>query len=400
MKKELIFRAYGLVHLTIKRIVGKPTLSSAPNKLPKLLKSYGKITDSEYVNLWLEFINNSTISDHSHLHYAGFTLETNEWVHPEWIWTNAAIVRCYASINRFQEAIKLANDLLNLQTEEGGWVVRNDYDKKGPKPIIAPNDSAYIANNALITAYNLSKEKKFLDSAIKCADWIIRTAREDGLVYSGYNNRDKKWEKDHIIVDTGFTAALFAQLYKITKEDKYLRFLERFVNRYIELFYSSKTKLFSTSIDKSNLRQGGEFGRGQAWALEGLIAAYDVLNDASIKLIIEDNIYKIISLQNRNGGWSYNFSHPLMGQDCKGVSIIGKIIAIWGRKANNVKMIYSAQAALNWVKEHTLLSGDGKGGIFSYSLEGAIVKDLYSSCAFVYGCAYSIELSNVLKNDF
>ena len=69
--------------------------------------------------------------------------------------------------------------------------------------------------------YKISNEDKYLDAAKKCADWIIKTARPDGLVWTGFDIKHQKWVKEHIIVDTGFTAGLFANLYDITKENKY-----------------------------------------------------------------------------------------------------------------------------------------------------------------------------------
>jgi len=43
-----------------------------------------------------------------------------------------------------------------------------------------------------------------LEVARKCADWIFETARPDGMVWSGYDMKHKKWIKKHNIVDTGF----------------------------------------------------------------------------------------------------------------------------------------------------------------------------------------------------
>ena len=46
----------------------------------------------------------------------------------------------------------------------------------------------------------------------------------------------------------------------------------------------------------------------------------------------------------------------------------------------------------------TCNKGVAKGGIFSYSVEGAIVQSLYTSCAFVYSSAYAIELQKKLAS--
>lgn len=54
--------------------------------------------------------------------------------------------------------------------------------------------------------------------AKRCADWIIETARPDGMVYIGFNIRDNKWDKNCVIVDVGFTAGLFLVYMKLREK--------------------------------------------------------------------------------------------------------------------------------------------------------------------------------------
>ena len=85
-----------------------------------------------------------------------------------------------------------------------------------------------------------------------------------------------------------------------------------------------------------------------------------------------------------------------MGEDCKAVSVIAKNMMDWFVISGEEKIVKSANKALEWCCRHTANRGDAIGGIFSYSIEGAIVKNLYTSCAFVYASAYAIELENLL----
>lgn len=355
--------------------------------------------DMHDLALWESFINSSIIPEgfrNEGLHYAGFIYEMNEWCLPSWIWTNAALVRMYCRCGDIQKAKALANRLMDKQLPCGGWIVRNDYDASGAIPVMAPNDSAYIANNALLEVFLISAERQYLEAAEKCAEWIILTARKDGLVYVGYDVRRQEWKKNNI-VDIGFTAALFARLYEITQVQKYLNFLRKFVKRYIELFYMPSKKSFSTALDYTDNQLGGAFTRGQAWALEGLIPAYKVLKSEQLKSVIDSTIQTLIRKQHRNGGWPYNLQRPLMGQDCKAVSIVACSILAW-HKLFPERMEYasSARKALEWCRSHTATGGRAMGGIFSYSIEGAIVHHLYTHTAFVYSCAYAIELKQIL----
>ena len=182
--------------------------------------SFGVISE-QATDFWKRFIDNSKIPPgyrNAGLSYAGYILDTQSWCLPSWIWTNAALVRMYCKCGDINQAINIADRLITLQRPEGSWIVRFDYDSYGVKPICAPNDSAYIANNALLELFLITNNKKYLDAAELCGRWIIKTARPDGLVYVGYNLNDYGWQKQYNIVDIGFTAALFCRLYQLTKK--------------------------------------------------------------------------------------------------------------------------------------------------------------------------------------
>ena len=395
---ELFYRIYGLMHLLAKTILGRSALKSGRHVPRRINKG---IRQANCKSTWHEFIFHSIIAEEdsfSGFHFAGYIAESSEWCLPSWIWTNAAIVRLWCEIGEIEKAKNLASKLSSYQQVCGGWIVRNDYDARGAIPTLAPNDSAYIANNAFITLYETTKDEQYLKVAKHCADWIIETARPDGLVYTGYNTRDEKWDKDNVIVDTGFTAGLFAKLVELTGDRRYEDFLKRFVVRYIELFYMPDKRGFCTCIGKQNQHQGGMFARGQAWALEGLIPAYRVLKDERIKIVIQETIDNLLKQQLRNGGWSYNLTRKMMGEDCKAVSVIAKDMLDWYAYSKDARIIKCAGKALQWCCEHTATASEAKGGIFSYSVEGGIVKDLYTSCAFVYASAYALELKEMKDN--
>ena len=358
-----------------------------------------KLRDASII--WESFLDSSVIPDgykNAGLHYTGYISDKiNEWCLPTWIWTNAALVRMYCNNGNIIKALQITDLLMKQQLECGGWIVRNDYTKEGAIPTLAPNDSAYIANNAFIEVYKATNKIEYLEAAKKCADWIIKTARPDGLVWSGYDMKHKKWIKEHIIVDTGFTAGLFANLYDLTKENKYKIFLEKFVNQFIKLFYNSSEKGFTTSLNTHDKQIGGMFARGQAWALEGLIPAYRVLEADEIKQVIEATISNLLKKQLQNGGWAYNFSKPLLGEDCKGVAVIAKSLTEWNRIEPNDKITNSVQKALDWSAKRTASKGICKGGIFSFCMEGAVVHNFYSKTAFVYTSAYAIETYDILN---
>lgn len=357
------------------------------------------VPSSDACALWMSFIKKSIIPAgyrNSGLHYAGYIYECEQWCLPSWIWTNAALVRMYCLIGKTDQAIEITDKLLKLQESCGGWIVRYDYDSEGAVPVLAPNDSAYIATNAFLSCYRATKESKYLLAAEKCADWIAKTSRPDGMVYIGYDTKRKIWDKSHNIVDVGFTAGLFAGLYEITGKEEYKVFLKTFVDSYINLYYIPDKCGFATGIDKNDKQIGGMFGRGQAWALEGLIPAYKVLQEASLKSVIDDTVNMLLSHQT-NGAWPYNMSKLLMGIDCKATAAIACSLINWCECSSNKEEIHkAAHKAYEWCVDHTSNKGLSKGGIFSYTIEGAIVHNMYTCTALVYSSGYAIELNKLL----
>ena len=148
---EIVYRLYGLCHKTAKSLLGKQHFSSAFRL--RLGINCGVSTETAPL-FWHSFIDGSSIesSDFIGLHFAGFVADSFEWCLSSWIWTNAACVRMYCSIGETEKAKSLCDRLISFQKDCGGWVVRNDYDSKGAIPVLAPNDSAYIANTC-VTGY-------------------------------------------------------------------------------------------------------------------------------------------------------------------------------------------------------------------------------------------------------
>lgn len=357
-------------------------------------------TVTEAQSYWKQFIETSAIPvgyRNEGIHYAGYIKECAAWCLPSWIWTNAAIVRYYCAVNEIEEAKALGNLIISQQQKCGGWIVRNDYSKDGVTPQLAPNDSCYIALNCCMELYRVTKDVAYLDSAIRCADWCIEGARPDGLVYFGFDTKKQEWVKDRNIVDTGFTAGLFARLYEVTGEEKYRSFLEKFVDSYIKVFYMPEHKCFATAIDGNDHQKGGAFGRGQAWALEGLIPAYKVLLNKEVETVVNDTISTLLDTQLKNGGWSYNLLKPLMGEDCKATSLLAKSILEWNKIKPDKRYEESARKAVDWCAAHTETKGEAAGGIFSYTVEGAVVHHMYTSTAFVYGSSYALEVCGILN---
>ena len=350
--------------------------------------------------VWLDCIKSAKVEKgwkNSGFYLTAYTKEKRQWCLSNWIWTSAAIARVLSKCDLKREAKEVADVFLREQLPEGGWIVRYDFIDGHLNRIVAPNDSAYIANNALLTVYNDTLDEKYLDGAEKCAEWIMKTSCDDGLVLFGYNVDKEVWITNRNIVDIGFTAGLFAKLYKITKKEVYRDYMVSFINSFIKTFYDTSVDLFASHVNGERRRNGGYFSRGQAWAMEGIIEAYTVLKNPKLFEIMEKLTDSIISNQLKDGGWYCNFqkSRSMMGEDCKGISVIARSLLDWVEFSNQKEeLINSAKNALKWCMEHTDYE---TGMILSFSCSGDIVHSQNNSNGILYANAYAIELAQQLR---
>jgi rhamnogalacturonyl hydrolase YesR len=317
---------------------------------------------------------------------------------PSWIWTNAAIGRYYVNSGKAHEARRLADKFLSAQLKCGAWIVRFDFVGRDRhlRRTVAPNDSAYIAANCLLRVFRECGDDKYLDSSQRCAAWIMEYGCCHDLVYPGYDYDRGVWDTSGNIVDTGFTADLFCSLYDITHQDKYCAFADRFITAYLKAFYKGGG-VFAPALDRNGNHIGtGVFARGQAWALEGLIAYYRMTHDARIEGIIDDTVGYLLQHQRPNGAWHHVIRPGVLqwfsADDCKGTPVIAAAIDAWAvsKDSRSGEIRKAVAAAVQWCKVHTATEGDGRGGIFSWSPEGGIEPN--ASVAFVYANCYLGEL--------
>lgn len=115
----------------------------------------------------------------------------------------------YGNEDYKNRAIKMAEWELNLQKPEGGW--EGFYEGDGQPPVVFNSGQVL---RGLIRTYKETNEQKYLDAAIKGANWIVNTQDEDGSWTSTNFKQMKR------VYDTYVTAPL-AELYTITHDERY-----------------------------------------------------------------------------------------------------------------------------------------------------------------------------------
>jgi hypothetical protein len=228
---------------------------------------------------------------------------------------------------------------------------------------------------------------------------------ENGLIMHDYNNKVKLWNRNHNIVDIGFSAGLFCSLYRVTGNYDYLEFAGKFLQQFIDKFYRGNG-VFYTQLSKNRPVGKGIFARGMAWALEGMIPYYELTLDPLIGRIIDETVDFLLSRQHPSGGWRYNLRPGPVGLfsgfDNKGIPVIAASLSRWrkSRSHKSATIDRAVRSSIDWCLKHIKRTRPGIGGIFSSNFEGAVVHSPNTEVAFVYSTCYLYDLINEYNMDF
>ena len=138
--------------------------------------------------------------------------------------------------------------------------------------------------NGLVNLYKITKKKKYLNSAIKCANWLVSCSSEKGIIKPVYNiskskfiNNKKSWSMRPGSYHTKISIGLF-NIYSVTKKVEYLNIANKVIKNSIRS--QKKNGMFLSTPDHVNLHP-------HCYAAEGIwVAANYFKKDVYYKSVI------------------------------------------------------------------------------------------------------------------
>ncbi len=149
----------------------------------------------------------------------------------------------------------------------------------------------HMVLGALIDAYIILKDKEYLKSAEKCADFWIRTQSENGLFMSCKKNQEK-WNQCDIDSHSDFIVVL-SRLHGLTGKEKYIKSIRKAVGA-IGLFRSNRVFYKIADYKTGNILHRINELKFLGGTLKGLLSAYTVLNNVkkidkeTLRLLLRD----------------------------------------------------------------------------------------------------------------
>jgi rhamnogalacturonyl hydrolase YesR len=296
-------------------------------------------------------------------------------------------------------AVNAGETLLEHQSSDGGYTVRWDYPRStstGIRTWRAPNDSAFIAAHGLLPLYAETGDAQYLDAATAVSNWITEEGlRDNGQLAFG---EDNDWNFSRLYVDAGFTTTLFNRLQEYSGSQRWVDACRSFINWFVDCLYVSDERRFIKTWEASGDHGTDYYTRGQAWALEGLINASELLSDSKFERIAIRVAQTLCDNQRNDGGWDYLLDNEYSGEDNKGTPVIAYQLARLGMMTDNEEFLHAADRGIHWCEANqSRQAGKGYGGIRAWNREGNIVGERYATTAFSYATAYYLLAKEILS---
>ena len=360
--------------------------------------------------------NNCSYDQHRGLIYGCYDLDDHTYRLSSWVWTNAIIAKAWwtkYSIQGCEESRKKAEELSKLLIDwqikdgdnKGAFICRTDIVPDAPMGNIrwlAPNDSALIGGYSLSPLYKYSKDKNIYNSIVSLGEWVVNAGmKSDGRLRVGYNLDEKYWDDNWLYVDSGFTNVLFRELFSITGDDKWRKACVLFSDWYISNFSNPSGAMNSAWFSKRVYTSHNYFSRGQGWAIEGLIAAYECTKKEKYLVRAFKCADFCVREQNSNGSWYYEIGDSDGGECNKATPVLAYVLARISEYTKNNKYHNAAKRALSWCKSHIYNGNDknAKGGIVTWTWEGCITRPRNRRTAVPYANAYANMAKLILEKE-
>jgi len=219
--------------------------------------------------------------------------------HHELDWTNATLYRGMTELASMSENGKYNQWLMDL----------------GLKYKWQPFYQMYMADDIAVSQmyldmYKKSGDKRMLDPTTARTEWVINHPSVSSLKlnYADYLTLERwSW------CDALFMAPpVYAQMYNITRDPKYLDFMNKEYKATYNFLYNKEDKLFFRDGNYINKKEANGknvyWGRGNGWVMGGLVKILqEIPNDVPSRKFYENLFQEMSSvisgLQDKNGYW-------------------------------------------------------------------------------------------------
>lgn len=337
---------------------------------------------------------------------------------PHWLWSDAPAVSAFLALERHRDtasqayaeaAIDIGKVMLKHQCLDensdiyGAVLSRYRYYTHYENPFEAlygPNDTSFMVKWALLPLYVLTKESRYLKRSLIAMDWVAEVILSKEYLPSHYYEGSQSWEKG-AFVDTGFTTEGFLAINPFVDEGRkkrYAQAVRKFIDRYLDQF-KLRSGFYCSDITPHGEQRGILFSRGQGWALEGLLAAFQLSQEQKYLDEAIALASVLTSVQRNDGAWPFWIGRTEAdermqrrgGTGDKGTALLALLYVQLYEVIGKKKYLTVAERAISWCEENmSTVAGNGFGGIHAVSKGAGIIDFPYYDMGTGYTNAFYI----------
>ncbi len=261
---------------------------------------------------------------------------------------------------------------------------------------INSSDANFLAGWGWVPLYEKTGREEFLRAAVKLAEGTDRLMNAYTIIPQDYlpdliawNHLALPWTI-HTLNESGFGVEGFAELYRVTGDERFRAMGEKYIEQHLAYFQRQDGLWERLWYRLENRALPCDFGtRGQAWPMEGILAAYRLSRNPKYLKIAEQMAGHFLKWQHPEGCWAFIFNRPFdeVGADEKGTPIWSYLLYQLYGYTQNPSHLEAARRALRWCVQNQYPGPDPEaaGGLVGCNPHsGVVYRPWFHTC-----CSYT-----------
>jgi rhamnogalacturonyl hydrolase YesR len=262
----------------------------------------------------------------------------------------------------------------------------------GHKEAVTPSDANFLSGWAWVPLYEATKNRAYLDAAIRLAAATDHLSRQFDLIPQNYWRDTETWS-NFTLDESGFGAEGLAELYRVTGREEYRELGRRYIEQHL-----AKLHREDGLWDRMWLRNEGRPAptlrntRAAGWAAEGLMASHRMTGDGKYLDLAKRMAEHLMQSQNREGYWTFHFPQPKeeVGIAAKGTALWALLFYRLYDATRDERHLKAARKALQWLMANQYAGPDpeANGSVYDRNQNSAVGYRPWFRVSCTYGSAF------------
>ena len=251
-------------------------------------------------------------------------------------------------------------------------------------------DAQFLAGWGWIPLYKATKDTRYLDGVRLLTETTDKLVQQFDILPMDYMVRAGRW-KDYVLNEQGFGTEGINELFKVENNPEYQRIGHDYMQMLLAEFDSESGIWNRKYLIPEDERVPTAFHtRGVGWAMEGLIAVYELTGDPDYLQKAERMAKHLIDNQLPDGSWSYDFKSQNENEISeKGTALWSLLFYKLYNFTKDPEHLKVARHALTWCLDNQYDGPDihAHGGVVGMSRQSGVVyrKWFPLTCSYTSG---------------